>query len=248
MNEENKEILILCGDIHGELPQLIHKSVCDLKLKNAHIIVLGDFGVGFDNKIHHDYERYQNKLIDNNITIYALRGNHDDPEYFRNPDKYNYPRLKFLEDHKIYNICGREIYIIGGANSVDVAWRREENLQLAARGKNRRVWWEDEDIVQIKEENLPRRVDIILSHEAPLTFLPISTRFDELPEDQYLKILNSRKYLDTVLKHIVSDYWFYGHHHTSVTGTYGKLLYRCLNIMEFFEAPEINPRSIQGEA
>ena len=188
MEDYNLKDLYFCGDVHGDYKELVWTIVNKYGLKDSAILVLGDFGVGFDNSMPHLYEWSRNRLEKSNNVIYAIRGNHDDPEYFTDEEKYSYPRLRYLEDHKLYNICGRSIYTIGGAGSTDVSYRLETNQKLASRGKDRRIWWENEYVVQ-KREDLPNKADIIVSHTAPLSFLPVITKFPETPLWQYEKIL-----------------------------------------------------------
>lgn len=246
MEDYNLKDLYFCGDVHGDYKELVWTIVNKYGLKDSAILVLGDFGVGFDNSMPHLYEWSRNRLEKSNNVIYAIRGNHDDPEYFTDEEKYSYPRLRYLEDHKLYNICGRSIYTIGGAGSTDVSYRLETNQKLASRGKDRRIWWENEYVVQ-KREGLPNKADIIVSHTAPLSFLPVITKFPETPLWQYEKILEERKYLDYVLGNVNAKYWMYGHFHSHYSGSFGNLLYRGLGIMELYEAPIINEDNPQGE-
>lgn len=241
MNDEER-LLIFCGDIHGELKKLVYKLVIQLNITNADVIILGDFGVGFDKELDNIYNRVEKRLEKNNINLHTIRGNHDDPSFFINPK--NYPRLEFLEDHKIYNISGRKIYTIGGANSTDIEDRLEENKKRERKHKLM-CWWEGETIEK-KYEDLPGRVDIIISHEAPLCFEPV-VRKDFLPDYQLKNIVESRKYLNYVLESINTDYWFYGHYHKSYSGSYNNIVYRCLGIMELFEAPNKINHNPQGK-
>ena len=238
--------LYFCGDVHGDYKELVWNIIKKYSIRNSAIGVLGDFGVGFDNTMDDLYKWSEKKLEDTNNVIFAIRGNHDDPEYFTDENKYSYPRLRFLEDHKVYKICGREIYTIGGANSTDITYRLETNQALAAKGKDKRVWWEGEGVIP-KYEDLPTKADIIISHCAPLSFSPVITRFSETPVWQYEKILEERKYLDYVLENINAKYWIYGHYHDHFSGSFGNLLYRGLGIMEIYEAPVIEEENPQGD-
>lgn len=223
--------LYFCGDIHGDLRTLVWKLSECYRIKDSDVLILGDFGVGFSKDLPDIYKRCESKLEKNNLTIYTIRGNHDDPSYFIDPSKNDFPRLKFLEDHKIIELDGRKIYTIGGADSTDIEDRKKHDKK-----KHKITWWPNES-VERKYTDLPTKVDIIVSHTAPISFSPIVERTSDLPLYQYEKILETRKYLDYVLREVNADYWFYGHFHQSFTGTYGKLLYRCLDIMEIFEAP-----------
>jgi DNA repair exonuclease SbcCD nuclease subunit len=243
---QNVDNLYFCGDIHRDYKELVWTITKRYGIRNSAIGVLGDFGVGFDNTTNDLYKWSEKRLEDTNNVIFAIRGNHDDPIYFTDEEKYSYPRLRFLEDHKIYRICGRDIYTIGGANSTDITYRLGTNQALAAKGKDRRVWWEDEGVIQ-QYGDLPTKADIIISHCAPLSFSPVITRFPETPEWQYEKILEERKYLDYVLENVNAKYWMYGHYHDHFSGSFGNLLYRGLGIMEIYEAPVIEEENPQGD-
>ena len=231
--------LYFCGDIHGEWKEFVFKVTQQYDLHDANIIILGDFGIGFTNDMPNLYKWAEKRLEKNNLKIWAIRGNHDDPAYFSDEDKYSYPLLRFMEDHKTYNISGRSIYSIGGASSLDIEWRLETNQKLASKGKDKRVWWEGEKVGE-KYDNLPGKVDIIISHCAPLSFNPVSTRPEGLPEYQWENIMDERKYLNHVLSEVTTDYWYFGHYHNSISGSYENVIYRGLGIMEIVEAGDKN--------
>lgn len=231
----SKRNLIFCGDIHGDFKKLVWTAIDKFKLENADIVVLGDFGVGFDNKIFADYERVANRLEERGIMIYTIRGNHDDPSWF--DGSKDFPRLKFLKDYEIITLGDDQTILpIGGANSVDIEYRLKENEKLAK--KKRACWWEGEDIERKKIKDIPKRVDIVISHECPILFSPIPSRREDCPLDQYSKILDSRNYLSKIAMEVNADYWFYGHYHSSYSGDFNELRWRCLDIMEFYQAPE----------
>ena len=189
--------LYFCGDIHGEYRKLVW-TICEkYRIYNSDIIILGDFGIGFTKDIDNLYKRTEKKLEKNNITIHVVRGNHDDPQYFKDEVKYNYPRLRFLEDHKVYDIGKRSIYIIGGANSTDANLNpdytgsivdRKLETERRLRKHKLPIWWEDECVYK-KYTELPNNVDIIASHCAPLNFEPVSIRTSEISVPQFEKII-----------------------------------------------------------
>ena len=246
--------LYFCGDVHGKYKELVWKLCEKNDIRDSGILVLGDFGIGFTRDMSDLYNKTEKKLEDRNLTIYVLRGNHDDPQYFTDEEKYSYPRLRFLEDHRVYNICDRSIYIIGGANSTDANIDSEcttivdRKVETEERLREHKLptWWEDEPVVE-KLDDLPTRVDIIASHCAPLNFDPVLMRTSEISVPQFEKILEERKYLEYVLNEVRADYWFYGHYHKSYTGTYNRLIYRCLGELELYLAPEHKQTNPQGE-
>lgn len=232
--------LIFVGDIHGELKDLVYNRL--RLIENADVIIVGDFGVGFGgpNAMDVRYKEIEKVLEEKDITIYAMRGNHDCPEYF--DGKHDYARVKFLQDHKVIELGGKKIYPIGGATSVDIDFkdprtgksRRDENENFKRRGSRKRCWWPNESPVK-EYENLPEEVDIIISHTAPLNFPPIlDLTLEHLREETKESIREEREYLDFILRTIRTSKWIYGHYHTSLSGVYNNVVYRCLSISELY--------------
>ena len=230
--------LWICGDIHGELSGLVRNAV-NCGISCADVLVVGDFGVGFGRPKSMDvaYGKVRATLEKNDICIYTIRGNHDDPAFF--DGRHDFDRLHFLPDHHIIELCGKKIYTIGGAVSADIDLvdplsrksRRMINDSLIKFGSSKRVWWPNETPVQIAE-GLPIAVDIVISHEAPLSFDPPLVQAAHVRNETFLKIVESRKYLDYVLSHVKPASWFYGHYHCHFEGSYQNTLYRCLDIAE----------------
>lgn len=235
MKQEN---LYVVGDIHGEFKELVFNLVVRYGLHDCAVLLAGDVGFGFYKRNYYDqiYNKIKGKLEKNNITLYAIRGNHDDPAYYSSTVEY--PRLKLVKDYDILELCGYRILCIGGATSTDKKWRINKNSGYEKLGSLRRLWWEGESIIKdlsLLPQFLP---DIIISHEAPICFQPIIVRdSNELPLEDWNRILEDRKYLETVLVEMRPKYWFHGHYHRSSCGTWGRTLYRGLEIMEIFEIP-----------
>lgn len=229
-----KKTIYFCGDIHGDLKELVWTIVEQHKLQDSSIIIVGDFGVGFGgpNSMQVLYDSVKDRLEKNNIKLYTCRGNHDDPQWF--DGKHNFPNLEFLEDHKTIEIDGWSIYPIGGATSIDIKMRIEENEKLKRQGSLKKVWWENERPVQ-KLNDLPGGVDIIISHTAPITFEPVAIKDDMMDTETYNKCIEDRTYLSKILNEIRAKYWFYGHFHDHYSGSFGNLMYRGLGIKELFE-------------
>ena len=230
--------LWICGDIHGELFGLVRNAV-NRGISCADILVVGDFGAGFGRPKSMDvaYGKVRAALEKNDICIYTIRGNHDNPAFFNG--KHDYERLHFLPDHHIIELCGKRIYPIGGAVSADINLvdplsrksRRMVNDSLIKFGSSKRVWWPNEAPTQIAED-LPTVVDIVVSHDAPLSFNPPLVQADYVRDETWLKIVESRKYLDYVLSQVKPALWFYGHYHCHYEGNYQNTLYRCMDIAE----------------
>lgn len=211
--------LWICGDIHGEVSELVRNAV-NRGISRADILVVGDFGVGFGRPKSMDvaYGKVRAALEKNDICVYTIRGNHDNPAFF--DGRHDYERLRFLPDHRLVEICGKKIYPIGGAVSADIDLvdpltrksRRMVNDALVRYGSSKRVWWPDEAPVQPAVGSVPS-ADIVVSHEAPLSFDPPLVRVDHVRDETWQKIVESRKCLDCVLHAIKPALWFYGHYH-----------------------------------
>lgn len=230
--------LWICGDIHGELSGLVRNSV-NRGISCADILVVGDFGAGFGRPKSMDvaYSRVCASLEKKDICIYTIRGNHDNTAFF--DGLHDFEWLHFLPDHRIVELCGKRIYPIGGAVSADIDFvdplirksRRMINDTLIRMGSSKRIWWPDEAPVPIVE-SFPTAVDIVVSHEAPLSFEPSLMQADHVRDETWLKIVESRKYLDYVLSQVKPTLWFYGHYHCHYEGNFQNTLYQCLDIAE----------------
>lgn len=231
--------LYICGDIHSEISRLVHDATHKPKISCADILVVGDFGAGFGrpNSMDARYREIRSALEANDICLYTIRGNHDDPAFF--DGFHDYERLHFLPDHKMIELCGKQIYPIGGAVSTDIDLidpltrksRRMQNDSLVRFGSSKRVWWEGEAPTQITE-GLPETTDIIVSHEAPLSFTPTPIREPHVRDTTWQQILSSRRYLDDVLNAVKPSLWFYGHYHRHFEGEIAGTRYRGLDIGE----------------
>lgn len=226
--------LFICGDIHGKLKTLVWKLVEQKKITDADVILVGDIGVGFGRPKSFEvlYKSVERRLERSNIKLWGIRGNHDDPNFFNGSIKY--PFLELLPDHKLVEINDFKVYPMGGATSTD----REDRLKTMQHSKYP-IYWKGES-VEKKDDNFnyPPKVDIIVSHEAPISFKPIPERLDEISPEIWEEILEDRRYLERVKVLIRSGYWFFGHYHKSYDGECGLMIYRGLGELELYEVDE----------
>ena len=106
-----------------------------------------------------------------------------------------------------------------------------QNDVLIKFGSSKRIWWEGEAPVQVTE-GLPGTVDIVVSHEAPLSFAPAPLREPHVHDATWQQVLETRRHLDYVLKTVKPSLWFFGHYHGHFEGNVGKTSYRGLDIGE----------------
>ena len=107
--------IYLIGDIHGKKFQLIEK-IKNLNIADAHLILLGDIGVGFnDNNYAFDYGWLNDELKKLNCKAYLLRGNHDNPSHWKDDliDE-EYENIIHLKDHQLLLLNDDLFMCIGG--------------------------------------------------------------------------------------------------------------------------------------
>lgn len=142
--------MICVGDIHGKTKEF-QQLIANHNPKTP-IIQVGDVGFGFGFIPH----------FPDNVKL--IRGNHDSPEAAREHPNY-LGDYGYWPEHKLF--------YIGGAWSIDYAWRKEWNKQ----NWPKKVWWEDEELSQpeldvafeLYKETKP---EIVISHEAPASIVP----------------------------------------------------------------------------
>ncbi len=238
---------IFIGDIHGEFDTLYYNLRIN-KLKNINIFVCGDIGIGFEKPVHYQqtWKKMNEYCMKNNIFIYFMRGNHDNPIFFQE-DTPQYDavqslsNINIIQDFDIIKTDTNKILCIGGAVSVDRYMRKD--------GKN---WWRNERVKNIDLEDYikDKEFNIIISHTAPECFgtpgmghgtLQYFFMMDpELENDIKNEGALMNEYCDIILSKNIPMRWFYGHFHNKHEGNWGTILYRCLDVEEF----NINMRKI----
>lgn len=230
---------LFLGDIHKNF-NLISQYVKLYDIRDASIIQVGDLGVGYNLFTTEKkwLEDVNNVLVDRDVTLYAIRGNHDYKPYFDN-DPFELSNIKLIPDYTILNIGDNNILCIGGAVSVD--------RKLLKSGIS---WWEDEVFILDKEkiDNI-RGVNIIVTHTAP-EYCPPDNRFgfgpfvDEMIKDtgdDKLKsdLMIERKTVTDAFEFIKTnnsiEYHLYGHFHRSQTLNLNGIQHRMLGIGELYE-------------
>ena len=137
--------MIFLGDIHGNCAWLRYVIENNQSAyRNQTIIQVGDFGVGFtteynDNKTLEDLDKFLSKF---NIIMYVLKGNHDNPLYFKGNHIFN--NLKLMPDYSVIEVEGSKILLVGGALSIDRSDRLKYMQIAASQGISRESYWFDE--------------------------------------------------------------------------------------------------------
>ena len=119
-----------------------------------------------------------------------------------------YPNILFAKDGEVYDLHGKKAIAIGGAYSIDKAWRIE--------GQS---WWADEqptpaikDRVEHALDRLNWQIDIVLSHTTPLKYEPIEVFLPGIDQSKVDK--STEEWLDSIEDRLKYSKWYCGHYHT----------------------------------
>lgn len=204
--------IILTGDTHADVSRILFINDNEMT-KDDVVIILGDFGVIWKENDSMTKEVLQ-MLGEKKFTTAFLDGNHEnfieiarlEKKAFWNGGKVGIlPHgIIHLLRGEIYNINGKIIGVCGGANSVDL-WHRTEGIS----------WWREEEItdkdVSNFEANLKgNKIDIMLSHDAPASLIPLVKLFSGINDGE---ISNSQKQLEKINQIADIDKWYFGHWH-----------------------------------
>ena len=210
---------IITGDKHGQYDIMDYLcDTCGTTLQDV-LIILGDAGINYygdsrDNRLKDYLAKYP-------VTIFSIHGNHE-----RRPStiatyketmwkggivyyEEDYPNLLFAKDGEIYDFDGKKVLVLGGAYSVD-KWHR------LAMGYH---WFEDEqpsqeikDYVEAQLEKVGWKVDVVLSHTAPLKYEPTEVFLRGIDQSKVDK--STEIWLDKIEDKLDYKKWYCGHYHT----------------------------------
>lgn len=244
--------LMFLGDIHGNF-NIINQYVKMYDIKDAHIIQVGDFGVGFSRfeKEKRMLEMYHTQLVNNNVHVWAIRGNHDYKPYFDN-DPFGFTNIHLVADYTVLNLADKKILCIGGAVSVDREFRYTKKQKQGIYENNIGIesWWPDEvfvlDIDKLKEL---RDINIMVTHTCP-DYCPPDNTFGlgyfvegiikETGDNQLRTDLNFERNQVTQAFAIVKmnndiEFAYYGHFHKSDNINILGTKHRLLKVNELWE-------------
>ena len=248
--------LMFLGDLHGQF-NIIHQYVKLYDIKDAHIIQVGDFGVGFKTlaKERRLLEDYHTQLVKKNVHVWAIRGNHDYKPHFDN-DPFGFTNIHLVPDYTVLELCDKRILCIGGAVSVDRKWRytfKQKQGIFENQTLGKESWWPDEVFVLDRDKlSEMRNIDIVVTHTAPHYCEPDNTfGFGPFVEsivretgDTELKTdLNIERQAMTDAFSILKmnntiTHAYYGHFHKSDVMNFDGIKHRLLNVNELWEERE----------
>lgn len=232
--------MIMIGDLHGEYINLLYK-ITKLEITNTTFIQAGDFGLGFHD-LNYDIQTLTglNKFLkQHNNKLYIVRGNHDNPFFWKYSTELHLTNIFFAQDYEVLTIEEQRILCIGGGISIDRLNRKP--------GKD---YWPEEEFVlneTLLEKACETGIDIVVTHIAPdnvwpYMFTPVVNHYISrepgLAAALALERKNMRKVYDKVLQAGCKQ-WYYGHYHQSMVEEKEGVLFRCLDIGEMQRQPVI---------
>lgn len=220
--------ILFVGDHHGEWLYLFD-IIKSKDIQNCYIISVGDLGIGFKYKKENEYKqskKLNNLFEDRNIVFYGIRGNHDDPYYFKGSDRIVFDNFELIEDYTVAEHNDKKIQFIGGAISIDRTGRKQ--------GVS---YWEEEGVKFDRERC--KEVDILVTHTAPSWCFPQQFNqmvYDWALDDAYLleDLTDERAIMDEICKLCKPKLHLYGHFHSSWTEEINNCKHKLLNINEIW--------------
>jgi len=212
-------MIYITGDTHGRFERIAEFCEHMHTTKDDILIILGDAGINYNGWV---YDEPKKKYLDAlPITIFAIHGNHEQRPYTIGTYKEKlwhggrvyyedlHPHILFADDGEIFDLDGLRTIVIGGAYSIDKAYRLRYGFG----------WWEDEqpsDIIkEYVEEQLDRmdwHIDVVLSHTTPLKYEPVEVFLPGI--DQSTVDKSTEEWLDSIEDRLDYKKWYCGHYHT----------------------------------
>lgn len=230
------------------------------------LIILGDHGaLYYPNEKGN--RRLKKKLNDLPCKVVLLKGNHDGTvrkAYAKKPDAWyttarvegidskvfsaarmfvekDFPNIYYLDDYFTpITVFGKDGFALGGAYSVDKFYRLEKGL----------IWHEDEQPDEETRTGIMKSIDyilkaylskieIILSHEAPISFVPYEACTIPVEQDSVDNSLSF--FYDDILQKLIAEQpyidkeWYFGHYHINKTTYLDSVKGTCIDIGSFVE-------------
>lgn len=188
----------ILGDIHGNVQYLDWALGHAAEAGAESMIQLGDFGFDFSDGF---LSALANTTDKHQIPLFVIRGNHDDPWWFRQYRRMG--MVSLIPDGMMMTIGKKRVAFLGGAVSIDRDLR-EENIS----------WWKDERVnPHIVNAWLydDVKADVLISHESPL--LPDKLPGFILPPDIKRDCEEDRHFVRMAAEILEPDVIYHGHYH-----------------------------------
>ncbi len=193
-------MIYITGDVHGDYESLMNRQIGKLK-KGDKLVITGDFGFVWDNS--KTEINNLKKLSKKKYDILFVEGAHENFERLREfPEVDLYQGKGYKLDHNIYCLKRGEIYMIDGKSVFALGgglppYEDEPRENPPSMPTDEELKYAVDNI-----QNHRRRVDLIITHEAPAS---VKRMIDRNATVNDLNI-----FLDTVMKNTRYEKWFFG--------------------------------------
>lgn len=234
----------------------IKANYSDIKAKDlsfysdAIIISVGNNQIGFNSDSYYEkvFGKMNEILVKNNTALLFIRGNNDDPSFFRE-EKINFSNVKTIPDYSIIKTKYGNILCVGGGLSVDRVWRKKQQDRLSSISSNKKkiLYWKDEMPIfdgdkmnELSESGI--KISGVVSHVAPTFAFPdIADSLDDWCSkdvDLAHDIENERLVMDKIYDTLRSmrnrpSFWFYGHYKVDNAEHRANILFRAMPPLAF---------------
>ena len=234
----------------------IKASYADMKAKDlslysdAIIISVGNNQIGFNSDSYYEkvFGKMNEILAKNNTTLLFIRGNNDDPSFFRE-EKINFSNVKTIPDYSVIKTKYGNVLCVGGGLSVDRVWRKKQQDRLSSISSNKKktLYWKDEMPIfdgdkmnELSESGI--KISGVVSHVAPTFAFPdIADSLDDWcskDADLAHDIENERLVMDKIYDTLRSmrnrpSFWFYGHYKVDNAEHRANILFRAMPPLAF---------------
>lgn len=229
------------GDNHGNISTLF-SNIDYYGSAGMTIFHVGDFGYNLGGEYQNEYKygkslKYINKFLKGRgITMYVIRGNHDNPNYF--DGRFMLSNIKLVRDYTVVNVLDSNWLMVGGAISIDRGGRKQGIS----------YWKEEEfDLNWDKYKDL-RDIDYVITHTAPAVALDMyvivsdvvknfADTYNDATLEQDVRIERSQmqSMCETLKENNNIKNWYYGHYHFQMNNEHAGTKFRCVAIDELLE-------------
>lgn len=214
-------MIYVTGDIHGDISRFSDEFLPNESewTQDDYLIVCGDFGFIF---LNNEREKENLDLLEQKpYTILWIDGNHENFNVL-----YGYPveewhggkihrirrNIIHLMRGQCFEIEGKKFFTMGGAYSIDRAWRKKDFSYWDAEMPNDEEYKEASEIIRANRKEF----DYIITHTAPKDIIYRLGYYPD-PHDNRLTV-----YLEDVMRECKFKKWFFGHFHEDETLLDGK--------------------------
>lgn len=209
-------MIYVTGDIHGDISRFSDEFLQNESewTQDDYLIVCGDFGFIF---LNNETEKENLDLLEQKpYTILWVDGNHENFKVL-----YEYPveewhggkihrirrNIIHLMRGQCFEIEGKKFFTMGGAYSIDRAWRKKDISYWDEEMPSDEEYKEASETIRANRKEF----DCIITHTAPKDIIYRLGYYPD-PHDSRLTV-----YLEDVMRECKFKKWFFGHFHEDET-------------------------------